>query len=67
MKLWGAILFSVIMQIIAVQTPFFNTFLKTVPLTLMDWLYVVLISSSVFIIVEIYKFVVRRVMPDVIG
>jgi len=66
MKLWGAILISVIMQIIAVQTPFFNTFLKTVPLTLMDWFYIVLISSSVFVIVEIYKFVVRRVRPDVI-
>ncbi|MCH8003970.1 MAG: cation transporting ATPase C-terminal domain-containing protein, partial [Nanoarchaeota archaeon] len=67
MKLWGAILVSVIMQIIAVQTPFFNTFLKTVPLTLMDWLYVVLISSSVFVIVEIYKFVVKRVRPDFVG
>lgn len=67
MKLWGAILISIIMQIIAVQTPFFNTFLKTVPLTLMDWLYVVLISSSVFVIVEIYKFVVVKVRPDVVG
>ena len=66
MKLWGAILVSVIMQIIAVQTPFFNTFLKTIPLTLMDWLYVVLISSSVFVIVEVYKFVVVKIRPEVV-
>jgi Ca2+-transporting ATPase len=64
MKLLGAILISVLMQIIVVQVPFFNEFFKTVPLSLMDWAYVVLVSSSVFVIIEIYKFLIVKIKPD---
>lgn len=67
MKLWGAILISVILQVIVVQVPFFNTFFKTVPLTAMDWAYVFLVGSSVLIVVEIYKFVISRVKPELVG
>jgi P-type Ca2+ transporter type 2C len=63
MKLWGAILVSVIMQVLVIHTPL-SRFFSTVPLTLMDWLYVILVSSSVLIIVEAYKFAVNRVRPD---
>jgi len=66
MRLWGAILMSIIMQVIVIHTPL-NTFFKTIPLSLMDWVYVILISSSVFVIVEIYKFVVVKVRPDIVG
>ncbi|MAE42915.1 ATPase [Candidatus Woesearchaeota archaeon] len=66
MKLWGAILISILMQILVIHSPL-SAFFKTVPLTGIDWLYVVLVSSSVFIIVEIYKFVIVKIRPDVIG
>ena len=66
MKLWGAILISVLMQVLVIHTPL-NTFFSTIPLTLMDWIYVILVSSSVFIIVEIYKLVVKRIRPDIVG
>jgi|TARA_Y100000310_G_scaffold341861_1_gene442547 Ca2+-transporting ATPase len=64
MKLWGAILLSIIMQIIVVQISFFNDKFHTIPLTLMDWFYVVLVSSTVLIIVEIYKFVISKTNPQ---
>ena len=66
MKLWGAILISILMQVLVIHTPL-STFFKTVPLTPIDWLFVVLVSSSVFVIVEIYKFVVKRVRPELAG
>jgi len=65
MKLWGAILISVIMQIIVIHTPL-STYFKTVPLTLIDWGYVILVASTVFIIVEIYKFVIVKVKPELV-
>jgi hypothetical protein len=37
------------------------------PLTLMDWVYVILVSSSVLIIVEIYKFAVSKAKPELIS
>jgi Ca2+-transporting ATPase len=61
-KLWGAILISILLQILVIHTPL-STFFKTVPLTLMDWVYVVLVSSSVLITVEIYKLVVSKAKP----
>jgi Ca2+-transporting ATPase len=63
MRLWGAIMISILMQVIVIHTPL-NTFFKTMPLTSMDWVYVVLVSSSVLIIVEIYKFAVSKVKPE---
>jgi len=67
MKLWGAIIVSIIMQVIVVQVPLFNNFFKTVPLAGMDWIYVLLVGSSVFVVVEIYKFVISRVKPELTG
>ena len=40
MKLLGAILISILMQIIVIHTPL-STYFKTVPLTGLDWLFVV--------------------------
>jgi len=62
-KLLGAILISVLMQIVVINTPL-STFFKAVPLTLMDGVYIVLVSSSVLVIVEIYKFVVSKLKPE---
>src|SRR3989338_3068296 len=62
-KLLGAILISVLMQILVIHTPL-NTFFKTIPLTMMDWVYVVLVSSTVLIIVEIHKFVASKLKQE---
>ncbi len=62
-KLWGAILLSVLMQLLVIYTPL-SGFFKTVPLTMMDWIYVILVSSTVLIIVEAYKFAVSRLKPE---
>ena len=67
MKLWGAILLSIIMQFIVVQFPFFNQYFKTIPLTAMDWAYAVLVASSVFAVVEAYKFAVNKVKPELVS
>ena len=53
-----AIATSVLLQIAVLYTPLSNVF-KTVALTRIDWLYVVLVSSTVFVFVEVIKFVVR--------
>ena len=65
MKLWGAILISIVLQILVIHTPL-NQFFKTVPLSGIDWFYVILVSSSVFVIVEIYKFVIIKVKPELV-
>ncbi|MGM0470464.1 MAG: cation-translocating P-type ATPase, partial [Promethearchaeati archaeon] len=45
----GAIFVSIILQIAAVYLFFFNWLLGTAPLSLLDWLFIVLMSSTVFI------------------
>ncbi len=63
MKLWGAIVISILMQALVIHTPL-SKFFKTVPLTPIDWLYIALVSSTVLIIVEIYKIAVSKVRPE---
>jgi len=58
-KLIGAILISIILQVIAVHTPM-STFFHTVSLTWVDWIWVLLVSSSVLIFDEVYKLITRR-------
>jgi Ca2+-transporting ATPase len=52
----GAIILSILLQLVVIYTPFSIIF-KTAQLTFLDWAYVILISSSVFIIVEIIKLI----------
>ncbi len=56
----GAVVLSICLQLSVVYVPYFNRIFKTVPLSGMDWIVVVLISSSVFWIAEVVKFVKRR-------
>jgi len=51
----GAIFISIILQICAVSLPLFNILLGTTPLSILDWLSIMLIASSVFIGDEIRK------------
>ena len=64
MRLWGAIIVSLLLQALVINTPL-SRFFSTVPLSMMDWLTVILVASSVFIIVEIYKYAVVKMKPDV--
>jgi len=59
--LFGAIAASVSLQVLATILPLFQTALRTVPLSIWEWLTAILVSSSVFIAEEIRKFVRNRV------
>lgn len=52
--LLGAIMSSVLLQLLVIHTPI-NTYFNTVPLSLIEWGYVVLVSASVLVFVEILK------------
>jgi Ca2+-transporting ATPase len=58
--LLGAIVLSISLQIMANRWSFMQGIIGTTPLALMDWLWIVGISSSVFILEELRKLVVRR-------
>ncbi|MBS3131408.1 calcium-transporting P-type ATPase, PMR1-type [Candidatus Woesearchaeota archaeon] len=64
MKLWWAILASIAMQIIVIQTPFLEVLFHTTPLTGFDWMVVFLVGASVLAVVEVYKVIVKRVWPE---
>jgi P-type Ca2+ transporter type 2C len=50
------------LQIFAVYSPIMNTYLKTAPLDLKDWLIIIPIASTIVLVEEIRKFFVRRSM-----
>ena len=55
----GAIALSVILQITVVYLPVLNTIFGTMPLAAIDWLWVLLVSSTVLIFGEIMKLVLK--------
>ena len=60
--LWGAMLFSLLLQIAVVSLPPINYAFGTVPLTLEQWLTCTLIGSAVLWFSEMRKWVLRRVL-----
>jgi Ca2+-transporting ATPase len=58
-KLIGAIIVSILMQMLVLYTPL-NVYFKTVPISFMDWVYISLVSLSVILIAELTK-LLRRV------
>jgi Ca2+-transporting ATPase len=56
----GALLVSILLQIAANRVPFMEAALGTVPLTLSDWVMIILVSSSIFVADEIRKVFARR-------
>ena len=58
MWLIGAIILSALLQVAVIHTPL-SFFLKTTPLTLTDWVYVILVASTVLIAVELLKLFYR--------
>ncbi|MEM4264034.1 MAG: HAD-IC family P-type ATPase, partial [Candidatus Woesearchaeota archaeon] len=51
----GAIILSVGLQVAVVHIPFMNTLFGTIPLRIIDWVYVTAISASVLVFGEIVK------------
>jgi len=58
--LLGALLLTVILQLVIIYTPFFNTVFKTQPLTISEIGITLLVSSIVFWAVEIEKWIINR-------
>lgn len=56
----GATIFSVLIQLFAIYHPTMNEFLKTSPLALFDWIIIITVSSSIFIVFEVLKLLKRR-------
>ncbi|MBW3012489.1 calcium-transporting P-type ATPase, PMR1-type [Candidatus Woesearchaeota archaeon] len=54
-KLWAAIAVSVLIQVAVIYVPGINSVFQTVPLLWQDWLYIMLVASSIFFIREIWK------------
>jgi Ca2+-transporting ATPase len=50
---------SIVLHIAILYVPFLSAIFYTVPLNPMDWVLVIVLSLSVFIVVEVFKFVLR--------
>ncbi len=61
--LWGAVLICLLLQVAAVQLPFLQAVLRTVPLTATDWGVVAGCSLLPVAVVEVVKAVQRHVPP----
>ncbi len=59
LHLIGAVLFSVVSTIMLVQIPFFQTYLKTSPLNVSQWLWLGAAASSILFFEEIRKWISR--------
>lgn len=55
--LLGIMILAILLQIIAVSVPLFNTLLKTHPLQINEWFLCLGISLSIIIIAEFHKFI----------
>jgi len=60
----AGIIGSLIAQITVIYTPLLQKIFNAVPLTLFDWIAIILVSSSIFIIFEIIKYIrfIRRTL-----
>jgi Ca2+-transporting ATPase len=56
----GAVVFTTLLQLAAVYVPFFQDLLKTTALPLRDLGIAFLASTSLFFVVEIQKWIIRR-------
>lgn len=57
--LWGAIISSVLLQCLVLYSPL-NTFFKSVPIGMTEWLLMLGVSASVVVYAEIIKLIYRR-------
>ena len=55
---------SIILQVMVLYTPL-STWFKTVPLTLSDWILIIIISCSVLVIGELMKFIRNKIHYEI--
>ena len=55
----GATLIVILLHSLAIYNPFFQSILKTTPLSLSEWLIIILVSSSIIVVEEIRKLLFR--------
>ncbi len=60
MYLVGATALVIMFQLLAIYTPVMQKFLKTVPLALSDWMFILPVAASILVVEEIRKFFYRR-------
>ena len=60
LPLLGAVMLTVLLQMLVIYAPFFNDLFKTRPLSASEFLLTCLLSSSVFFAVELEKWLIRR-------
>ncbi|OGG93491.1 hypothetical protein A2609_00260 [Candidatus Kaiserbacteria bacterium RIFOXYD1_FULL_47_14] len=56
----GATAITISFQMLAVYTPFFQQFLRTVPLNLSEWVMIIVVATSIILVEEIRKFFYRK-------
>ncbi|MFC1691435.1 calcium-translocating P-type ATPase, SERCA-type [Nanoarchaeota archaeon] len=56
----GAVVISIVLQFAVLYLPFLNTAFKTVPLGIVDWVGVVLVSCTLFVILEARKMYIAK-------
>jgi Ca2+-transporting ATPase len=61
--LLGATAIVVLLQLLAVYNPIFQNILRTVPLSLSEWLVIVPVAASVLVVEEARKFLYRQYTP----
>ncbi|MCX7880124.1 MAG: HAD-IC family P-type ATPase [Ignavibacteria bacterium] len=59
--LFGVMVLALLLQVFAVQVPFMNVVMNTVPLNIYDWIVVLVTTFSIVIFVEIHKFIVAYI------
>ncbi len=62
--LWGAIFLTIFLQFVVVYVPVFQEILHTVSLTVMDWIVIFTVASTVLFAEEIRKCVFRRYVAE---
>ena len=60
----GGIAVVVALQLFITYNPIMNNILRTAPLELLDWCLIVIVSSSVFFMVELEKYLRKRKVPS---
>ena len=59
-QLLGVVLFTVALQMATIYIPFLNQIFKTTPLSLNELVFCLVLSTVVFVAVEIKKWIIRR-------
>ncbi|PJE58532.1 MAG: ATPase [Candidatus Portnoybacteria bacterium CG10_big_fil_rev_8_21_14_0_10_36_7] len=56
----GATIVVVLLQLLAIYTPFMQNILRTVPLNLTDWLYILPVSATIILLEELRKLLTNK-------